>query len=480
MSKSPKTDSIDRFTSLPEHVGHEILKFLSMEAISKLSVVSRRCRQLCISRPYLSVKISGHLDAIERTTLMRYFDRLWLLRGGMSIQRLYIYWCLESCSRKTKGEEERRILSWVHNAIVCNVKDLNLFLILDSGSEFDLPPSLLNSLSLESLDVYIGNRIIKFPSYSSIGSFCSLKSLTLYSVRFDESFCHWVSAGCKFLEKLILERILETKSIVINSSSLQELRMSTMDYELGHLQVSAPVLVQMSLWWEFNSPNNRTLLLYTPRLRLFALKGNILDFPLSEDLACLNSFGSIFCPSFASTLPMPRFIRLRCDAVSLISSLDLAAYDLLAGLSEKGRVPSLFTSGLSLHILTTGVRYRLILLVESLFKGCSTPYRYLYIWKKVLPSHIEATEREDRESTKYCDAQNGTTFMQNLKFITVELISDYRGRKNLALTKYLLENAKYLQKMTILYAPPLESDVIGEIRGHEKASADVTVEFQPI
>ncbi|PON81036.1 hypothetical protein TorRG33x02_231540 [Trema orientale] len=36
------------------------------------------------------------------------------------------------------------------------------------------------------------------------------------------------------------------------------------------------------------------------------------------------------------------------------------------------------------------------------------------------------------------------------------------------------------ERMTILYAPPLGSDILGEIRRYEKASADVVVKFHPI
>lgn len=68
--------------------------------------------------------------------------------------------------------------------------------------------------------------------------------------------------------------------------------------------------------------------------------------------------------------------------------------------------------------------------------------------------------------------------MQNLKFVTIELIS--QGKNELEMIKYLLKNAKYLQKMTILYAPPLGSNVIGEIRGHENASDAALLKFHPI
>ncbi|PON52237.1 FBD domain containing protein [Parasponia andersonii] len=85
---------------------------------------------------------------------------------------------------------------------------------------------------------------------------------------------------------------------------------------------------------------------------------------------------------------------------------------------------------------------------------------------------------QDHESTKYCDGQNGSTFTHNLKFVTIELIS--QGKNELEMIKYLLKNAEYLQRMTILYAPPLGADVVKEIRGHEKASKAAVVKFHPV
>ncbi|PON81046.1 F-box domain containing protein [Trema orientale] len=251
MSKPLKT-STDRFTSLPEHVAHEILKFLPLEDISRLSVVSRTCRQVCISMPSLKVNAAPYrYSTTKRTQLMNYVDRLLSLRRGMDSRCLFIDWGLPST------EEEHRVLSWLHNAVVCNFKQLKLILRLKSGSEFTVPPSLLCSTSLESLTVNIGiNALLKFPSYySSINGFSSLKSLTLCGVRIDESFSNWVSICCKFLRKLCLSQIKETKSLVINSSSMHQLFISsTYNNELCHLQVSAETLEYMTLRWEFDDP----------------------------------------------------------------------------------------------------------------------------------------------------------------------------------------------------------------------------------
>lgn len=122
MSKSLKT-STDRFPSLPEHVVHKILTRLSMEDISRVSVVSTICRQLCISMPSLIVNVNPYShNATKRSRLMNYVDRLLLLRRGMctSTRSFWINWCLQS-SLNNGGdceEEEYRLLSWLHNAIL--------------------------------------------------------------------------------------------------------------------------------------------------------------------------------------------------------------------------------------------------------------------------------------------------------------------------------------------------------------------------
>ncbi|PON52233.1 LRR-domain containing protein [Parasponia andersonii] len=463
MSKSLKTSINDRFTRLPEHVAHEILKFLPLEDTCRLSVVSRRCRQFCISMPSLNVDVKPYLHtATKRTRLMNYVERLLLLRRGMATHRFYINWCLESSLNDDGGEEEEyRVLSWLHNAVLCEVKELELILRPKSGSAFSLPPSLIRSMSLESLTVSNRsmNGILTFPSHSSSIGFSSLKSLTLSRVRIQEYFGHWVSTCCNCLEKLFLYWVKGIENLVINSSSLKELRISSMD--LCHLIVCA-----------------ENIAAFGSKLRLFCVRGKLLHFPLRENLAGLKSDGRILCPSSASPLSSQRLIHLYVDVSLLIKFLNCRDPKLLQTWTDGGRVPILFPSLLALHILTPSIRTDLIPVLASLFEGSSTPYRHLYIWSKILPSHTRATESEARESTKNCDMQTGTTVMQNLNFVTIELI--HQEKNELEVIKYLFENAKYLKRMNILCAPPLGSDVIGEIRGHKKASANVVVKFHPI
>ncbi|PON52235.1 LRR domain containing protein [Parasponia andersonii] len=189
------------------------------------------------------------------------------LRRGVPTHRLYINWCLESSLNVNRGdEEEYRVLTWLHNAVLCEVKELELVLKPKSGSAFSLPPSLIGSRSLEYLKVEnlvtcFTDGIVKFLSYSSIG-YSSLKCLRLSHVRIDESFGNWVSTCCKFLENLSLSWIKEIKSLIIDSSCLQGLHISSRD--LCHLQVSAEILGWFTLFWKCDSPSNRTFQLSTP------------------------------------------------------------------------------------------------------------------------------------------------------------------------------------------------------------------------
>ncbi|PON52236.1 F-box domain containing protein [Parasponia andersonii] len=106
---------MDRFTSLPEYVAHEILKFLPLEDISRLSVVSRTWKQVCIAMPSLKLNVVPYwYNTTKQTQLMNYGDRLLLLRRGMDSRRLFIDWGVPST------EEVYRVLSWLHNAVICN------------------------------------------------------------------------------------------------------------------------------------------------------------------------------------------------------------------------------------------------------------------------------------------------------------------------------------------------------------------------
>ena len=68
---------------------------------------------------------------------------------------------------------------------------------------------------------------------------------------------------------------------------------------------------------------------------------------------------------------------------------------------------------------------------------------------------------------------------RNLKDVEIDLIT--QGKNELTLIKYLLDYAKNLQKMTVLYASPLQSNISREIIKYKVASnANAEVNFYQV
>ncbi|EXC30860.1 hypothetical protein L484_028039 [Morus notabilis] len=200
MSNSPGT-SIDRFSSLPDRVAHNILSYVSMEDILRLCLVSRRFRQLCISVPCLNFDVIPYRDKkIKRARLMNYLDRLLFLCKGMNIRRFYIRWSQRDSL--VLADEEYHILSSLHNAVICNFELLNIDIkpywshlsrVVHFGKEstdFSLPPSLVCCRSLRILRVNLHSGTLNFPSphYHFQIPFSSVLVAAIYLNQLTASF----------------------------------------------------------------------------------------------------------------------------------------------------------------------------------------------------------------------------------------------------------------------------------------------------
>ncbi|GMN55853.1 hypothetical protein TIFTF001_024969 [Ficus carica] len=393
-------------------------------------------------------------------------------------------------------EEEYRVLSWVHNAVICNAKKLRLDIALRTQSDFTLPHDLLGSVFLESFTLIFrdGFGFLNIPSTITTIGFCCLKTLKLRSVEINESFGNWVSSSCKFLEELVLIYIKGIKSLTITSSSLKILEIFHI-YDLVHLHVSAEVLERMALIWLFSSHKDRRLQLFTPKLEIFNFlwvvdmfhlglhpkleifdfvwTGDIFNFRLTEKFMCVVE--GRMCPKPSSRVTAYNNLVHLLHVVDKPRGLVLYA-DSIQDLFMRGHLPYLLTDLLALHVLLTGSNYNLVPMLESFFKG--TPnLRWLSISRKDTESHSTASEEEDGRIMGH-DKLQGIPFMHNLKFVTIELVS--RGKNELELIKFLLEHARNLQRLTVLYAPPLPSDVGKEITGYEKVSSVTELKFRPI
>lgn len=448
MSKSLST-RIDRLSSLPEHVAHKVFSSLSMEDIFRLSSVSKRCWQLCISIPFLIFDDSRYQSSeIKRTRLLNNLERMLVARQGMDTESFNIRWSLENYGI----EEEHRVLSWLHTVLKCNVKQLDLDIVLKSEAEFALPHSLLSCLLLESLTLKFKNGIgiLNIPSSISCSGFSSLKSLELKSVRISDSFGDWVSSYCRVLTKLCLTYTKGAKSIIITSSSLETLKIWLPD-DLFRLHVSGEILSYVVLNWTFDSfPNTRDLQLSTPRLEELFWAGNFLNCGILENYTSLVN-AHILLFSSCSFTSMVQYLDCVLRLVHNVRHLSLNEY-CLNFMSEQSCQPFSFPSLLTLHICNGGSMGDLVQVLAFLLK--QTPNLQSLLFAAL--NSITASKLEYDKSKGCCDFEN-VPFLHNLKSVMIEL--PCQRENDLKLINYLLKHAKNLQKMTASYGSPLRSDL---------------------
>ncbi|KAL5560842.1 hypothetical protein UlMin_037053 [Ulmus minor] len=456
MSKSVKR-SIDRFSSLPEHVAHKVI---SMEDISRLCVVSKICRELCISIPILNLNAQQfQYNATKQGQLMRYVDRFWLLRRGMATQGCYIHWYLQS------HKDQIHILSWLQNAVTCNVQLLDLHIILHKIAFFPLPPDILRSKSLNTLRIHLNFGILNFPSSLTAFGYSSLHVLSLKSVLIDDSFGEWISSYCNFLKKLDLQHIRGTKRLIISSSSLRHLQICFAQ-QLCHIRVSAKTLRALVVICGFDSSSTKTELQFSaPNLKFLYLIGDISNFSSKDNFIHSHTTGIINLYSFSINFSTK-------GVASLHRGVHLPKILYLNGKCvENGCLPTTFNnlSILNIQIFSSfdGISERLLLALKSLLAG--TPnLLHLYVGNTNYSIVIDEKEKVYGKAMRSGELHSSMV-IPNLMSVIINLSSSL-GKNELDLIKYLLEGAKHLQKMDIYNAPPSESQVIREIRQYEKAA----------
>ena len=293
---------IDIFTNFPDPIVHRILKLLPLKDLSRLSCVSRRCRELCISNPYLSVsnihytEDSGQLDQIDNLLNRFHFNnfvgRLLTRRfcSGVKTQTFCLQWFFEEI---LKADDERyMVCTWLYNAINSGLQRLQLELTAKGITQsFDLPLALLSCNSLTHLNVKCYNVILKFPSSTLSAGNCAittmLQSLILDCVRIeDEYYFGECISNFKSLKELYLKRISGTKSMSINSSTITQLRFQNCS-ELMEINISAENLRLLKLIWFFAGGTRRSLKISAPNLEKFYWMGHVADYNCIGDFSLL-------------------------------------------------------------------------------------------------------------------------------------------------------------------------------------------------
>ncbi|KAL6278522.1 hypothetical protein ACE6H2_022123 [Prunus campanulata] len=169
---------IDRLSHLPDHIAHLILSFLSMHDLARLSCVSKCCRELCLSSPFLNFSKDDCGVAADtcgrKQRLLNSLERFFLLRGYNNIQRLHFEWRAHSKNQKNQSSSSSsspcvcpdvyvRVISWVDKAVRCNLEELKLILRHIGEPNLIFPSFLFLCGSLKSLCVHM-KGILKTPS----------------------------------------------------------------------------------------------------------------------------------------------------------------------------------------------------------------------------------------------------------------------------------------------------------------------------
>lgn len=270
---------VDRFNDLSDEVVHHILSFLSIRDLACFGSASKRCKELCLSTPSLNFDELCHRDlstSSKRLMLLSSLDRFLVRRGDEKLQQFRLVWDIEYFLVKefSYEEEKFRVITWIHNAVKCNVEVLDLECGSFRMALTPFPSCVFLCRSLRSLMVDMKLMVFKEPSSAS---FSNLECLKLRNVKIaDEGFFKWFSCYCNCIKELCLEQVSGVQNITIVSSSL--LSFSFVNHSLTEqcqLSIAAEKLVDLVI--DIKSiPHRKSINILAPNLTSMKWIGRLL------------------------------------------------------------------------------------------------------------------------------------------------------------------------------------------------------------
>ncbi|KAL4615468.1 hypothetical protein ACB092_07G127000 [Castanea dentata] len=440
---------------LPDSIVHHILFFLHTKDHSRLSCVSRRCRDLCISTPYVALSNMNYniTEISRRFRFNNFVDRFMSRRNwhGAKLHTFILHWCFEL----PLTDEAYRVDTWLSHAVNSGVQKIQLEL---SGTErFPLPQFILSCKSMSFLSVKTSNSVLKLPSTSSAGRGINtaLQILVLDYLQIeDDFFGEWLSQF-KSLKKLNLTRIRGIKSMSIHNSSVDVLAIKHCD-DLVDISIFAEKLRKLHILWH---PHNKSssvgsLKILAPNLEDFRWFGHVVDY------YCVEDFSSKLHPIIALRLSDQLYeSSTKYYLHKILCSMQRAQVRTLRDefvevLFKYGCLPYSFDNLEYLAILRTSSFEDKIPAVSSLLRETiSLKWLFLLNDTKQVPSKKLSFKLE------YWESQN-LMFINQLKGIVVELSN--RG-SDVELMKYLLKNTKELERAFIIYSQTVPTNLIIEL-----------------
>ncbi|XP_059439108.1 F-box/LRR-repeat protein At3g59190-like isoform X2 [Corylus avellana] len=399
------------FSDLPDEVVHHILNFIEMRDVARLSVVSKRCRELCISNPSLCLSNISSISGGPRFN--SYVDRFMALRclHGVKTERFGLRWSFEGSI--DQDEEYYRVETWFQNAVnLGGVAQVHLKFILSSLQHFGLPPCLLRCNSLTFLDVDAGYAFLKLPSAPPYFA-TKLRTLQLHHVQIEND-CNLgeMISSFKSLKVLRLDKISGIKGMTITNSSIEILSIVSVDRQLCDVEIQQlHKLYDLNLVW-IPKPSSRTSLkISAPNLQKFQWTGFFID---------------DYC------------MRDSPDLLQALIGLHLPT-------QSRGNQAS--------------TKHNLVKILHSMQKA-----RHLKLTDCFVEVKNSMPSGELPFKMGYWQSQN-FMFIHQLKKVVVQL---FDRENEIELIKYLLTNAQELELMLIFYTSPVSSNVITELRKFKK------------
>ncbi|GMY33774.1 f-box/lrr-repeat protein 13 [Fagus crenata] len=411
-------DDDDIFSNLPNHIVHRILFFLQLVDLSRLSYVSRRCKELCISNPCLALT-NVIYDTLQSPPRFRFNNFMNRYRFKNFVDRFMAQRSLNSGLEKLQIE------------------------LPTERFGFAFPPCVLNCNTLKSLFVKTDNGILKFPSASlTAGAFTMLQILQFESFRIEEDFFGEALSNFNSLKALILNKISGLKRI--NSSTIERLRIRDCN-DIPIIDISAEKLRILLILWCPNYSSGTSLKINAPNLENFEWGGHVVDF------YCIGDF-SLTQASIALGLSEHHQYEssTKCNLDKLLHSMrrakDLTLWDKFIGvLFKHGCLPNSFNNAETLTIAHTSFIGDEVPAISSLLRETTNlkNLRILNPWNINVANSM--TSRKLSFKMEYWESQN-LMFTNQLKYVVMDFSN---GGNDVELMKYLLKNTKELKIMGI-------------------------------
>ncbi|KAH0687865.1 hypothetical protein KY290_019523 [Solanum tuberosum] len=448
------SEGIDRISSLPDEVIHNILSSLSIfDEVVQLSVLSKRWRYIWTTMPYL------HFD----------IDQFWLQQPNSGRRIFYtppkenfkdfINWVLIS-QRETKLAkfllcvapddyfDKMEVLRWIHAATRRNVQEIVLEFTLCEPLE--LPICLATCESLQVLKLNLPDNILKLPNHFG---FRQLKLLHLEDVQLSDKH----SPNC------FISKCHQLKSLILHECGLGAMTLLSID------SISLSSVTIIADYYQLDEYGKCKLKISCPNLKFLNYEA-----PIPKDIIIENLL-SIEDVSIVVTIIQDTeiFVHKMIKEVSSTSALTLCNYSILGMYKATSKGSLSLVSFYKLKTLKLYARVdgdfmqAMILLLKY-----SPNLEVLQLWCLQYDglSRNKNWQMHDLDESIVC-------LESHLK--SIRLI-DFKGEENeIKLLKFFLKNAPVLEKLTIFWVkyPDKSEEALEKVLKLPRTSSQVVLTF---